>query len=109
MLLMEGGRLHENLCSFGRAVIQAPCSLFAVGAAPASVDDVGHHYHEIDVLMNSIGGLIADYKSAVASVMCMVAPMCNPLADTCPLVVGQYLRSVSQRSLSQYLYYCAFV
>ena len=32
----------------------------------------------IDVPMNSVGGLIEDYKSAVASVVCVVAPVCDP-------------------------------
>ena len=57
----------------------------------------GHLYHVIDVPMNFVGGLIEDYKSAIAIVMCVVAPVCNLLADKCPLVLGQYLRSVSQR------------
>ena len=48
----------------------------------------------IDVPMNSVGGLIEDDKSAVVSVVCMLAPVCNPLAYKCLLVLGQYLRSV---------------
>ena len=69
----------------------------------------GHICHLIDVPMNSVGGLIEDYKSKVASVVCVVAPVCDPLADKCPLVLGQYLWSVPQRQLSRYLHYFAFV
>ena len=43
----------------------------------------------IDVPMNSVGGLIEDYKSAVASVVCVVAPVCDPLANKCPLVLAE--------------------
>ena len=49
----------------------------------------------LDVPMNSVGVLIEDYKSAVASVLCVVAPVCNPLTYICPLVFGEYLRSVA--------------
>ena len=51
-------------------------------------------FYVIDVPMNSVGGLIEDDKSAVVSVVCMLAPVCNPLAYKCLLVLGQYLRSV---------------
>ena len=57
----------------------------------------GHIYHMINVSMNSVFGLIEDYKSKVASVVCVVAPMCDPLAYKCPLVLGKYLWSVPQR------------
>ena len=51
----------------------------------------GHIYHMINVPVNSFGGLIEDYKSAVASVMCVVEPVYDPLADKSPLVPGQHL------------------
>ena len=40
--------------------------------------------------MNSVGGLIDDDKSAVASVMCVVMLVCNSLADKCLFVLGEY-------------------
>ena len=48
----------------------------------------------IDVPMNSVGGLIEDDKSAIVSVVYVLAPMCNLLAYKYPLVLDQYLRSV---------------
>ena len=56
-----------------------------------------HLYYMIDVPMNSVDGLLENDKSTVASVVCVVAPVYDPLADECPLVLGQYLWSVSQR------------
>ena len=53
----------------------------------------GHLYHMIGVPMNSVGYLIEDYKSKVASVVCLMAPACNLLANKCPLVLGQYPKS----------------
>ena len=66
-----------------------------IQAPPSPVD----HVRAYDRCANELRcwlGLIEDDKSAVASVMCVVAPVCNPLADKCPLVLGQYLRSVLQ-------------
>ena len=53
-----------------------------------------HLYYMIDVPMNFVDGLIENDKSEVASVVCVVAPVYNSLAYKCPLVLGQYLRSV---------------
>ena len=80
-------------CEYKR---RAPCSLLKL-AGPALVDHVRHFYHVIYDLMNFVGGLIEDDKSEVASVVCMLEPVCNLLANECSLVHGQYLRSVPQR------------
>ena len=64
-----------------------PCSLLKLHQLHLIM--FGHLYHMIDVPMNSVGGLIEDYKSAVASVVCVVAPVCDPLANKCPLVLAE--------------------
>ena len=74
---------------------RVPCSLLKLHQLQLIM--VGHIDHMIDVSMNFVGGLIVDYKSAVAFVVCVVAPVCDPLANKCPLVLGQYLWSVPQR------------
>ena len=79
-------------CEYKRCV---PCSLLELKQLQSIM--FGHIDHMIDVPMNSVGGLIEHYKSAVASVMCVVAPVCNPLANEGSLVLGQYLWSVPQR------------
>ena len=71
---------------------RAPCSLLELRQLHLIM--FGHLYHVIDVPMNSVGGLIEDDKSAVVSVVCMLAPVCSSLAYKCLLVLGQYLRSV---------------
>ena len=57
---------------------RVPCSLLELHQLQLIM--LGHINHMIDVPMNSVGCLIEDDKSAVASVMCVVAPVCNPLA-----------------------------
>ena len=69
-------------CEYKRRV---PCSLLELHQL--QLIRFGHLYHVIDVPMNSVGGLIKDYKSAAAFVVCMLAPVCNPLAYKRPLVL----------------------
>ena len=68
-----------NPCIFGCAVNTStvPCSLLELHQFQSIM--FGHLYHMIDVPMNSVGGLIEDDKSAVASVVCVLAPVCNRL------------------------------
>ena len=84
---MEGERLHGNMslpmrCEYKRRV---PCSLLELHQLHLIM--FGHINHVIDASMNSIGGLIKDYKSQVASVVCVLAPVYDPLADKCSIVV----------------------
>ena len=58
---------------------------------------LGHIDHMINVPLNFVCGFIEDDKSKVVSVVCMLEPVCNLLANECSLVHGQYLRSVPQR------------
>ena len=64
---------------------RVPCSLLELHQLQLIM--FGHIDHMINVPMNSVGGLLGDYKSKVAFVVCVVAPVCDPLALKCPLVL----------------------
>ena len=63
---MEGERLHGNPCSFECAVSTSTVSCSLLELHQLQLIRFGHLYHVIDVPMNSVGGLIKDYKSAAA-------------------------------------------
>ena len=60
-------------CEYKR---RAPCSLLELHQLHLIM--IGHLNHVIDVPMNFVGGLIEDYKSAVVSVVCVLAPVVTP-------------------------------
>ena len=65
-------------CEYKRRV---SCSLLELNQLQQVM--FGHLYHVIDVPMNSVGGLIEYYKSAIASVMCMLVLVCTKrIADS---------------------------
>ena len=75
-----------------------PCSLLELHQL--QLIRFGHLYHMIDVPIHSVGGFIENDKSEVASVVCVVALVCNPLPCKCPLVPGQSSTSGPSRSVS---------
>ena len=65
--------------------IQMPCFVTIVYLPELQLIMLGCIYHVINVPMNSVWSLVEGYKSK-----CVVVPVCNHLADKCPLVFGQY-------------------
>ena len=106
MLLMVGRRPHGNPCSFICAVNTSAANTSAANKSAvfrvrcwictSSSRSCSGICHLIDVSMNSVGGLIEDYKRKVASVVCVGRPCTTPWL----INVHLYLASTSGPSRS---------